>query len=137
MEVTRFDRRYGVLDRRAAGPSEAPIKTASRIDVPKPFARVRPGTVAVAGVAWAQHRGIERVEVRVDGGGVAGGPARAEASEDTWRQWVWEWDAGGRRQPPLEVRATDADRRDPDQERGRPIPDGATGWHNVVVTARA
>ena len=32
------------------------------------FARLRAGRVPVAGVAWAQHRGIEGVEVRVDGG---------------------------------------------------------------------
>ena len=47
---------------------EAPIKTTSRIDVPRDGATVAPGRVALAGVAWAPHRGIGSVEVQVDDG---------------------------------------------------------------------
>ena len=45
----------------------APIKLASRIDVPRK-STVDPGPVVVAGVAWAQHTGISAVEVKVDQG---------------------------------------------------------------------
>ena len=33
----------------------------------------------------------------------------------------------------IEVRATDADGNVQPEERVAPIPDGATGWHSVVV----
>ena len=46
---------------------QAPIKTESRIDVPR-GGTVAAGPVSVAGVAWAPTRGIEAVEVQVDGG---------------------------------------------------------------------
>jgi hypothetical protein len=45
-----------------------PVKTASRIDRPLPFARPAAGAVRVAGVAWAQGRGIAAVEVQVGDG---------------------------------------------------------------------
>src|SRR6201996_4073067 len=48
--------------------AQAPIKTESRIDVPFAGATVKGGRTAIAGVAWAQHKGIAAVEVRVDGG---------------------------------------------------------------------
>ncbi|MFI6701506.1 sulfite oxidase [Streptomyces sp. NPDC050509] len=112
---------------------EAPIKTESRIDTPRPFASPKPGTVPVAGVAWAQHRGIARVEVRVDGG--AWHPARlaAEDTRDTWRQWVWEWPATTGNHT-LEVRATDKDGYTQTSQRVGTVPNGATGWHSVVVS---
>jgi DMSO/TMAO reductase YedYZ molybdopterin-dependent catalytic subunit len=48
---------------------KAPIKTQSRIDRPRPFqtlSRNRERLVTLAGIAWAQTRGIQRVEVRLD-----------------------------------------------------------------------
>mgnify|MGYP000219921345 CR=1 FL=1 len=42
---------------------EAPIKTQSRVDRPGRGAEVAAGRYAVAGVAWAPTRGVERVEV--------------------------------------------------------------------------
>ncbi len=110
----------------------APIKTMSRIDTPRPLARVPAGRTAVAGVAWAQHRGIAAVEVRVDGG--VWSPARLAAEDgiDTWRQWVWAWDATPG-QHTLEVRATDKTRQTQTDKRRPPDPDGASGWHSVVV----
>lgn len=114
----------------------APVKTGSRIDTPKPFARPEAGTVPVAGVAWAQQRGIDRVEVRVDGGAWQTARLAAEDSTDTWRQWLWEWPArpGVHR---LEVRATDRDGYIQTDRRTGTVPDGATGLHSVVVTVAA
>ncbi|MFD3558129.1 sulfite oxidase [Streptomyces sp. NPDC058686] len=112
---------------------KAPIKTESRIDTPKPFARPKPGTVMVAGVAWAQHRGIDKVEVRIDDGPWQEAHLAAEDTRDTWRQWSFPWQAtkGGHT---LTVRATDRTGAVQTDKRTRTIPDGASGWHSVVVT---
>ena len=68
LEVTRFADFKAYWSTRGYS-VKAPIKTSSRIDVPKSFAQVKAGTqVPVAGVAWSQDRGIKKVEVRVDGG---------------------------------------------------------------------
>ena len=56
--------------------TDAPILTQSRIDTPRGLNRLDAGRVVIGGVAWAQHRGIQKVEVRVDDGALAGGPAR-------------------------------------------------------------
>jgi DMSO/TMAO reductase YedYZ molybdopterin-dependent catalytic subunit len=112
---------------------QAPVKTMSRIDTPRPLARLAAGRVAVAGVAWAQHRGIRRVEVRADGGPWRPARLTAEHSADTWRQWVWPWEATPGRHT-LEVRATDGTGATQPEDRAPPFPDGATGWHSVVVT---
>ncbi|WP_432033325.1 sulfite oxidase [Streptomyces antibioticus] len=111
----------------------APVKTASRIDTPRPFARPRAGTVMVAGVAWAQHRGIDKVEVRIDDGPWREADLAAEDTRDTWRQWSLPWRAakGGHT---LTVRATDRTGAVQTDRRTRTIPDGADGRHSVVVT---
>ncbi|MEV6751273.1 molybdopterin-dependent oxidoreductase [Streptomyces sp. NPDC051214] len=111
---------------------KAPIKTQSRIDTPKPFARPKAGTVTVAGVAWAQHRGIDKVEVRVDDGPWEQADLAAEDTRDTWRQWSFPWKAtaGGHT---LTVRATDRTGEVQTEKRTRTIPDGASGRHSVVV----
>ncbi len=131
LELTRFDRARAYWTQRGWA-ADAPIKTASRIDVPAAFAKVPAGPVTVAGVAWAQRRGIVAVEVQVDDGPWQAATLAGEYSKDTWRQWYWRWDA-----PPgahtLRVRATDADGTQTDH-RTPPFPDGSTGWHSRVVT---
>ncbi|MFE0472337.1 molybdopterin-dependent oxidoreductase [Streptomyces sp. NPDC058947] len=112
---------------------QAPVKTQSRIDTPRPFARPRAGTVMVAGVAWAQRRGIDRVEVRVDDGPWRRARLAAEGSRDTWRQWSFPWQAT-KGSHTLTVRATDRTGSTQTERRARTVPDGATGWHSVVVT---
>ncbi|ATL29411.1 molybdopterin-dependent oxidoreductase [Streptomyces formicae] len=112
---------------------EAPIKTQSRIDTPKPFARPAPGRVTVAGVAWAQHKGIARVEVSVDDGPWHEARLAAEGPLDTWRQWSWQWPATPGTHT-LHVRATDRTGTAQTAERTRTMPDGASGRHSVVVT---
>ncbi|WP_405563379.1 sulfite oxidase [Streptomyces phaeochromogenes] len=133
IELTTFDA-YDPYWVKRDWARKAPIKTQSRIDTPKPFARPEAGTVMVAGVAWAQHRGIDKVEIRVDDGPWEEARLAAEDSRDTWRQWSFAWQAakGGHT---LTVRATDRDGRVQTEKRARTIPDGASGWHSVVVTA--
>ncbi len=132
LEVTRFDRAAAYWTDRGWAP-RAPIKTFSRIDVPRPLARVRAGRVTVAGVAWAQRRGIQAVEVRVDGGPWRAARLATAVSPDTWRQWTWAWDATPGTHT-LEVRSTDGTGATQPQDRRPPKPDGATGWHSVVVS---
>jgi hypothetical protein len=132
LEVTRFDRAEGYWTPRGWSPM-GPIKTESRIDVPSDGDSVRAGTVAVAGVAWAVHRGIDLVEVRVDDGPWTPARLAVEPSIDTWRQWVYEWPAtpGKHR---LQVRATDGAGDVQTEADAPPPPDGATGWHTIEVT---
>ncbi|NUS14521.1 MAG: molybdopterin-dependent oxidoreductase, partial [Streptomyces sp.] len=132
IELTTFDS-YDPYWVKRGWARRAPIKTASRIDTPKPFARPKAGTVMVAGVAWAQHRGIDKVEVRVDDGPWQEADLAAEDTRDTWRQWSLPWRAtkGGHT---LTVRATDRTGAVQTDQRTRTIPDGASGWHSVVVT---
>jgi DMSO/TMAO reductase YedYZ molybdopterin-dependent catalytic subunit len=112
--------------------ARAPIKTESRIDTPRQGARPRAGTVTVAGVAWAQHRGISKVEVRVGDGPWQVATLGAVPSVDTWRQWSYQWSAtpGQHR---LTVRATDNGGTVQTQLEAPPEPDGATGWHSITV----
>ena len=132
LEVTRFDAVDAYWVKRGWA-ADGPIKTMSRIDTPRPLSTVRAGKVTVAGVAWAQHRGVDRVEVRVDGGEWRAARLAGDAGVDLWRQWSWTWDAkpGSAR---LEVRATDRSGAVQSERRTRPFPAGATGWHSVVVT---
>ena len=65
------------------------------------------GRTPVAGVAWAQHKGVAAVEVRVDRGPWQEAQLAAVPDIDTWRQWVWMWDAAPGNHL-LEARATDA-----------------------------
>jgi len=135
LEVTRFDRATSYWTDRGWSPT-APIRTFSRIDVPRPFARVAPGPVQVGGIAWAQRRGLARVEVSVDDGSwqralLATG-ADTGAGQDTWAQWIWSWDATPGPHT-LRVRATDRTGAAQPALRRPPKPDGATGWHSVAV----
>jgi DMSO/TMAO reductase YedYZ molybdopterin-dependent catalytic subunit len=110
-----------------------PIKTESRIDVPKNGASVASGTVPVAGVAWSPHTGIEKVEVRVDEGEWMPARLADTAGVDTWVQWVLDWDAAPG-QHTLEVRATDTSGYTQTSDQAPPAPDGATGWARRAVT---
>ncbi len=111
---------------------EAPIKTQSRIDTPAALAQLPVGPTAIAGVAWAQTRGIEAVEVQIDGGAWQQADLAEELADTTWRQWKLEWEATPGRHE-IAVRATDGEGETQTSQRARPIPDGATGWHSIVV----
>ena len=131
LKVTTFAQDQGYWTPR--GWSErGPVKTESRIDVPRSGDRVSAGMVAVAGIAWAQHRGIKAVEVRVDDGGWQPARLADEPSIDSWRQWVLPWQAA-KGSHTITVRATDAEGVTQTQTQSPPAPDGATGWHTITV----
>ncbi|RII11217.1 TMAO/DMSO reductase [Streptomyces sp. YIM 130001] len=131
IELTTFDA-YDVYWVKRDWAREGPIKTQSRIDTPKPLARPKAGRVTVAGVAWAQHKGIDRVEVRVDEGPWQRAELAAEGPLDTWRQWSWQWPATSGSHT-LQVRATDRTGYTQTARRTGTVPDGASGRHSVVV----
>nr|BFE60619.1 sulfite oxidase [Dactylosporangium thailandense] len=110
-----------------------PVKTASRIDRPGAFGRVRAGSVPVAGVAWAQGRGIAAVEVQVDAEPWRRAELLPVPSDVTWVQWRLTWSATPGPHT-LRVRATDGTGAVQPERRATPFPDGATGWHTVTVT---
>ena len=132
LELTTFDAYDPYWVQRGWAP-EAPIRTMSRIDTPKPLSTVPAGPLAIAGVAWAPHRGIDRVEVRIDDGAWQDARLAPTDTLDTWRQWTLPWDATAGRHR-LQVRATDGDSVIQTETRREPFPDGATGWHSVVMT---
>ena len=106
---------------------QAPIKTESRIDVPASGAQLKAGKTPVAGVAWAQHKGIEAVEVRVDNGPWHEATLAAVPDVDTWRQWVWEWDATSGSHT-IEARATDKTGYTQTSVQEPEAPNGASGY---------
>ena len=129
-EITRFDDAKAYWTTRGWS-AQGPIKTHSRIDVPRES--VDAGAVTVAGIAWAQHTGITKVEVRVDDGGWEEAELASVPSADTWVQWRWDWDAepGEHR---LQVRATDKTGYTQTSERADVVPDGATGYHGRDIS---
>jgi hypothetical protein len=131
LEVTRFADRSAYWTQRGWS-SHGPIKVESRIDVPRAGANVKGGRVVVAGVAWHQHTGIQKVEVRVDGGAWNEADLATAISADTWVQWKWDWDAPSG-QHHIEVRATDADGNTQTSELADTVPNGATGYHRIAV----
>jgi DMSO/TMAO reductase YedYZ molybdopterin-dependent catalytic subunit len=110
-----------------------PIKTMTRIDNPVGFAQVAADTVTVAGIAWAQHTGIAKVEIRVDGGPWQATTLSDEVSVDAWRMWRTDL-ALAPGSHSLEARATDKSGYGQTDQRADPIPDGASGWPAVRFT---
>lgn len=110
---------------------EGPIKTQSRIDTPRNRASISGTPAVLAGVAWAPLRGIDRVEVRIDGGEWHDAELSSPLSDSAWVQWRAELPISpGDHQ--AEVRATDGTGETQTETRSRPDPDGATGWHTIA-----
>jgi DMSO/TMAO reductase YedYZ molybdopterin-dependent catalytic subunit len=130
LTVTRFTDAEGYWTPRGWS-ARGPIKLASRIDTPRSGGTTPPQGV-IAGVAWAQHTGIAKVEVRVDDGDWREATLADAVSADTWRQWRLDWDAGPGEHT-LTVRATDADGTVQTSLEAPPAPDGASGYHSVRV----
>ncbi len=113
----------------------SPVVTSSRIDTPRANTDLDAGApVDVGGVAWAMTRGIETVELRVDGGPWEQATLGEEYAGTTWRQWrhrvVLE---GGDHQ--LAVRATDTDGNVQSADRRPPGPNASSGLHTITLTA--
>ncbi|BBZ70117.1 molybdopterin-dependent oxidoreductase [Mycobacterium paraseoulense] len=133
MELTRFDKAEAYWTRQGWA-ARAPIKTESRIDVPRDGQQVPIGPVVFGGVAWAQNRGVRAVEVRIDGGEWQPAEQGASYSNETWRLWSFPWQAKIPGKHSITVRATDNTGATQTADRVATVPDGATGWHTVDFT---
>ncbi|HEX8508694.1 MAG TPA: molybdopterin-dependent oxidoreductase [Propionibacteriaceae bacterium] len=114
--------------------AEGPIKLASRIDTPRK-STADAGPVVIAGVAWCQHVGVGKVEVRIDDGPWLPAELAETAGPDTWRQWKLDWAATPGNHT-LTVRATDADGNVQEEAEAPPAPNGSTGYHSISLTVR-
>jgi DMSO/TMAO reductase YedYZ molybdopterin-dependent catalytic subunit len=133
LELTRFDRAEAYWTRQGWAP-RGPIKTESRIDVPKAGQNVQVGPVVFGGVAWAQNRGVRAVEIRIDDGMWQPAQLGASYSNETWRMWSFPWQAKRPAKHTITVRATDNTGAAQTADQVGTVPDGATGWHTVDFT---
>jgi len=133
IEVTRFDR-FDAYWTTKGWAEQAPVRLASRIDVPHAGQDLPAGEIQVGGVAWQQHVGVAGVEVSVDGGEWEQVQVAAPRTVDTWVQW-----AGTVAVEPgehvLRVRAISRAGEVQTGTERSVLPDGATGWHEVEFTA--
>jgi DMSO/TMAO reductase YedYZ molybdopterin-dependent catalytic subunit len=132
INVTTFAGNYAYWAQRGWS-QQAPIKTECRIDVPTGDNQLKTGRTAIAGVAWAQHKGIDAVHVRVDKGPWNQATLAVVPGIDTWRQWSWQWDAPGGNHT-IEARATDATGYTQTSVFEDVEPNGASGYPMVQVT---
>ncbi len=133
LEVTTFAEKAGYWTSRGWS-ARGPIKTASRIEVPRALARVPAGDVALGGSAWAQTKGISKVEIQLDDGQWVSAELATEASVDTWRQWSYRWQDAPAGTHKVRVRAYDAAGDLQIEKQATPEPDGSTGWHSLTFT---
>lgn len=111
---------------------KGPMKIQARIDTPRGLATQAPGMVVVGGVAWAPHRGISRVEVRVGDGPWMDTELSEAYSDDAWRQWSIPLDLAAGTWI-VQVRAYDNEGIMQPEGPKEPRPDGAEGWHRTSV----
>ena len=114
--------------------TDAPVLTQSRIEVPRSLASLPKDKPVIAGVAWAQHRGIAKVEVRIDEGEWREAKLAADGGIDLWRQWSYVFD-GPAGLHSAQVRATDLDGNTQPEARTKVFPSGARGWHQIQFTS--
>ena len=112
---------------------KATYQTSSRIDVPQNRATLQPGEVALAGVTFAGDRGIDKVEVSLDDGkSWLEAQLKPALSHNAWNLWVLRTDAQVGTYP-IKVRATDGSGELQSAQVRDPLPDGATGYHSVLL----
>lgn len=130
IEITSWDKEGYWIPR--GWSREGPIKTQSRIDVPRIDETIAPGATTIAGTAWAMPHGIARVEARIDDGPWQEATLSPVAFDHTWRQWTLPWNATPGEHF-IQVRATDTSGYTQTETRSDVAPDGATGWHTRKV----
>ena len=133
LEVTTFDKFAAYWTVRGWS-ATGPVKTESRVDVPRSGASVNAGAVRVGGSAWAQHTGIAKVEYRLDGQPWQTAELGTVPDVDTWVQWAGTVQAASGDHT-ITVRATDRSGYTQTAVRHGVVPDGATGWDSVSFTA--
>jgi DMSO/TMAO reductase YedYZ molybdopterin-dependent catalytic subunit len=132
MKVTTFAKDQGYWTPRGWS-AMGPIKLSSRIDTPQDGRNLKAGTVAIAGVAWYQHRGISGVQVQIDGGAWQDANLASVVTVDSWLQWSYAWNAkpGNHK---IAVRAIGKDGDVQTAALADPAPNGSTGLHTIGVS---
>lgn len=117
---------------------EAIVKTMSRIDTPgRGTILVAGETATIAGVAHAGRREIRRVEISTDGGRTwAEADLKPALSGVAWSLWAHDWTPPEPGRYTLQVRATDGTGAVQTMQSTPPLPEGASGYHAVVVNVR-
>ncbi len=133
LEVTTFDTFSAYWTDRGWS-EKGPVKTESRVEVPRDGDNVKKGSLRVGGHAWAQHTGIEAVEFRLDGDAWQQAELGRVPGNDTWVQWSGTVDVD-KGSHTLAVRATDRSGYTQTAARADVVPNGATGWHNIDFNA--
>jgi DMSO/TMAO reductase YedYZ molybdopterin-dependent catalytic subunit len=110
-----------------------PLHTITRIDRPAgrvPFNH----SIEIGGIAFAGNRGIEKVEVSVDGG-ISWNAAKLDPplSQDSWVLWTWQWMPILPGTYTIVARATDGTGQVQTRQKQGTVPGGATGYHTVMV----
>jgi DMSO/TMAO reductase YedYZ molybdopterin-dependent catalytic subunit len=131
LKVTTYAKDQGYWTPRGWS-AKGPIKLSSRIDTPQDGRTVSAGMVAIAGVAWYQHRGVSKVQVQIDGGAWQDAKLATVVTVDSWLQWSFAWDAkkGNHK---IAVRAIGTDGDVQTAALADPAPNGSTGLHTIEV----
>ena len=109
-----------------------PVNAVTKVDrINRPSGRIQ-----ICGHAYAGARGVEAVEVSVDGGETWNEAtlSRPLPDPDTERQWVYEFEPD-RDSHEVYARTIDGEGSVQPQERTEPYPNGATGWVNRTLRA--
>lgn len=110
------------------------VQTESQIDLPADRSNLPLGTIEVGGIAFAGARGIQKVELSVDGGRRWLPTTLASPiSSLAWTTWRIRWRPASPGWYTLQVRATDGTGQVQPAVVTPPIPDGATGYHRIQV----
>lgn len=131
IELTNYAARTAYWTERGWA-TDAPVLTQSKIEVPTSLGTLGASRM-LGGTAWAQHRGIEKVEIRIDDGDWQSVTLAATAGIDTWRQWSFRYDGPAGRHS-AQVRATDGTGAVQPASRTKVFPSGARGWHQIQFT---
>lgn len=115
---------------------EAKVKMTSRIDTPHDGDLLVARPMSIAGVAYGGAQGIARVDVSVDAG-KTWSPAnmRRPLGALAWTLWEYPWTPSPGSHT-LIVRAIDLQGAVQSYYPAPPLPDGASGYHVITVTAR-
>ncbi|PVE75963.1 molybdopterin-dependent oxidoreductase [Microbacterium testaceum] len=132
LTVTRFDKDEAYWTPRGYA-AQAPIKLSSRVDTPKIGTPVAAGTVTIAGMAWAQPVGVQKVEVRIDDGDWQETQLSNPINDQSWVQWRFDWNAEAGSHY-IAVRATDKQGNLQIEQQAPIAPDGSSGWQRTLVT---
>jgi DMSO/TMAO reductase YedYZ molybdopterin-dependent catalytic subunit len=109
-----------------------PVKTVAKL-WDEGITELDDGRVELAGHAYAGTRGIDSVEVSIDGGDTWNEAELSEPlpDEDVWRQWRYRFEPSGSHE--AVVRATDGEGTQQIREESDPSPTGSSGWVSRTI----